>query len=39
MLIVLHIVDHVLVHVRYPEVHEFYFGTLVSYVCYGYSLV
>ena len=34
MPIVLHIVDHVVVHVRYPEVN-FYFGTLVNYVRYG----
>ena len=34
MPIVLHIVDHVLMHVRYPEVN-FNFGTLVSYVRYA----
>ena len=39
MPIALHIVDHVLVHVRNEDETIVYDGTLVSYVRYGYSLV
>ena len=38
--IVLHIVDHVPLHIRWPLKVKFSFGILVSYVVrYGYSLV